>query len=189
MRLLRVLAVLLAMVAVSTAGCSSSSTPAAAGTCLGEIAAASPADTSAGPGPGGVALDCFDGSGSVRLDQLTTPAVVNLWAGWCAPCRQELPEMQKFADAASGKVAVVGVDSADTKTSGSSLIDDKHLTYPMLFDPHSTLGRSISQSVLPVTVFMRPGGAVAYVYHSQTPLDSVKIAALAQQYLGVRVSG
>lgn len=184
MRRIPALAICGLLVAAGLAGCSKPTVN--AGTCLDGLArSTSPASRDAGAR---VRIACFDGSGTVQLAQLGTPAVVNLWAGWCEPCRAELPEVEKFAQAAAGKVAVIGVDSSDTKTSGSSLIADAKLTYPMLFDPSLALGHAVGQNHLPVTLFVRPGGEIAHTYLSTTPLNSRKIAELSERYLGVQVN-
>ena len=41
--------------------------------------------------------------------------MINLWASWCAPCRDELPHYQAFAEKYAGKVDVLGIDFQETR--------------------------------------------------------------------------
>ena len=58
------------------------------------------------------------------------PTVLNLWGSWCAPCREELPVMQQFADAAGGQVRVMGVISKDGRPQAESFAADAGVTFP-----------------------------------------------------------
>ena len=55
-------------------------------------------------------LDGFDGGPDQALDELRGPMVINLWATWCAPCRDELPVLQEFSQAHGDRVEMVGID-------------------------------------------------------------------------------
>ncbi len=131
-----------------------------------------------------VTLDCFEGGGTVRLTDLHRPAIVNLWASWCEPCRAELPAFQAYASAHPGRVTVIGVDTGDTRTAGGALLQDVKVTYPTLFDEQRRLLTGVGRTALPVTLFVDAGGGLRYVYNS-TALDGPAIARLAQTYLGV----
>jgi thiol-disulfide isomerase/thioredoxin len=131
-----------------------------------------------------VTLDCFEGGGTVRLRALHRPAIVNLWASWCEPCRTELPAFQAYAARAGGSVTVIGVDTGDTRTAGGALLRDLKVTYPTLFDDQRRLLVGVGRSALPVTLFVDGGGGLRYLYNS-APLDEPTIARLAQTYLGV----
>jgi thiol-disulfide isomerase/thioredoxin len=173
--------------------CASSGAPTQkSGTCLApvEVGGTSPsaqAGAAASFAPG-LALDCLDGSGPVRLRSNGAAMVVNLWATYCTQCKEELPALQAFANASTGKVAVVGVDTRDSASFGSSYVADHKLTYPMLSDPDAKLSAAIGRSSLPLTLFVRPDGSLAYVYLSPQPLTTQKLAELVNQHLGVRVS-
>ncbi|HZD98714.1 MAG TPA: TlpA disulfide reductase family protein, partial [Micromonosporaceae bacterium] len=130
---------------------------------------------------------CLDGSGDVRLDTLSRPAVINMWASWCEPCRAELPAVEAFAKAAGPAVEVIGVDTADERSAAQSTISDFTLTYPMVSDPGQHILHSIGAQGLPATLFVAPGGDIRYVYNSGTALDTAHLDALAATYLGVTV--
>lgn len=125
----------------------------------------------------------------MRLDTLERPAVINMWASWCQPCRAELPAVEAFAMAAGPAVDVIGVDTADERSPAQSTISDLSLTYPMVFDPDQRILHSIGAQGLPATLFVAPGGDIRYVYNSGTALDRTQLNALVAKYLGVTVSG
>jgi thiol-disulfide isomerase/thioredoxin len=186
--------ILAALLLLAVTGCSPStvdSPPHSRGVCLPPSSATASADASPGRVPDAspnrvpdVELECFEGGGTVRLTELHRPAIVNLWASWCAPCRTELPAFQAYATRAGDRVAVIGVDTGDTRDAGGALLSDLRVTYPTLFDDQQRLLRSIGRVALPVTLFIDAGGGVRYLYNS-TPLDEAAIARLASTYLGV----
>ncbi len=196
-------ATFLAALVAATACASSHSGPASTerpGTCL--RAAATSSSTGAAPPTvtgsaraGGASvgrvpaqsLGCLDGSGDVRLDTLSRPAVINMWASWCEPCRAELPAVEAFAKAAGPAIEVIGVDTADERSAAQATISDFTLTYPMVSDPGQHILHSIGAQGLPATLFVAPGGDIRYVYNSGTALDTAHLDTLAATYLGVTV--
>ncbi len=177
--------------ASATGGSSATGVPSPPG--AGQVPPSPDPTSSGGAASGGagqrlpdLALDCLNGSGPVRLDRAGRPTVINLWASWCAPCRRELPALQRFSAATGGQVTVVGVDTRDTRTAGESLVHDLGLTYPMLADPQAALSRAVVRSTLPITIFVDGSGVIRHV-HDTAPLDDGSVAGLANQYLGVVV--
>jgi thiol-disulfide isomerase/thioredoxin len=151
--------------------------------------ASGPAPSTAAPGGKSVAdlnLPCFVGGTSVALRGLGQPAVINLWASWCGPCRAELPEFQRLADRANGKVAVLGVVTADNRSAAASLAADLDITFPTLFDASSQLKHSVAP-VLPVTLFVDANGVVRHMDLSGA-LALSTLEDLVHQHLGVVLS-
>ncbi len=170
-------------------GCASSTVdsapPAAGNSCL------PPAPSAPVVMPSGAAtrlpdltLDCFSGGGKVRLTALHRPAILNLWASWCGPCRAELPAFQSYATRAGDRVLVLGVDTGDTHDAGAGLLQDTGVTFPTVFDAHSALLSGVGRNALPVTLFVDAGGGIRYRYNDKA-LDEPAIAALARTHLGV----
>jgi len=129
-------------------------------------------------------LDCFSGGGTVRLTELHRPAIVNLWASWCGPCRTELPAFQRFANAVGDRVLVLGVDTDDTRDAGAGLLHDAKVSFPNLSDPKRRLMSAVGRGALPVTLFVDADGGVRYVYND-VALDDAGLAGLARTHLGV----
>jgi cytochrome c biogenesis protein CcmG, thiol:disulfide interchange protein DsbE len=133
-----------------------------------------------------VTLACL-GDGELDLARAPgIPTVVNLWASWCTPCREELPVLQEFADAAAGEVQVVGVISKDGVPQSEAFASDAGVTFPGAFDGEGRLMAELGLPGLPATYFLDAGGAVV---HTETgPVDSLdELEGLVAEHLGVRL--
>lgn len=58
------------------------------------------------------------------------PVLVNLWATWCGPCREEMPRLQAAYERFGDRVAFVGVDTQDDPQAAGEFLDEVGLTWP-----------------------------------------------------------
>ena len=132
-----------------------------------------------------MSLPCVSGGEPVALERLAGPAVVNLWASWCGPCRDELPVLQRYADRAGGRVHVVGVVTEDSRTNALWFAHDAGVSFPSLQDEDGRLrARTVPVTGgLPATLFVDADGYVRHLHNR--PLDEESLADLAAQHLGV----
>ena len=145
-----------------------------------------PASTSAGALPD-LDLPCLDGGPGLALRRLTgTPTVVNLWASWCGPCKDELPAFARLDQDAGTRVRVLGVASRDVSEESARLAGALALPFPSLEDRSGDLGRLLRRNGLPVTVFVRADGSVAEAYLGR-PLTDATLRAKVRTLLGVDV--
>jgi thiol-disulfide isomerase/thioredoxin len=131
-----------------------------------------------------VSLDCFTGDGQVRLADLRGPAVINIWASYCGPCREELPIMQRLADTAAGRLTVLGVDTGDTRAAAASFGADHGVKMPTLFDPDRKLVTALGVVSLPSTVFVDAAGKM-HLY--RYPMDAAALTEQVREHTGVEV--
>jgi cytochrome c biogenesis protein CcmG/thiol:disulfide interchange protein DsbE len=131
-------------------------------------------------------FECL-GGGELDLGRAPgTPTVVNLWASWCTPCREELPLMQRFAEDAAGQVLVVGVISKDGVPQADSFAADAGVRFPGAFDGEGRLMAELGINALPYTYLLHADGAVAHVQRG--PVESVEeLEALVAEHLGVQL--
>jgi thiol-disulfide isomerase/thioredoxin len=131
----------------------------------------------------------FDCLGGGRLDLAHAPGVptvVNLWASWCGPCREELPLMEQLASAAGNRVRVLGVISKDGRPQANSFAADAGVTFPGAFDGEGRLMAGMGIRGLPYTYFLDAHGAVTYTQVGPvTSLDQLRF--LVAEHLGVQL--
>ena len=83
-------------------------------------------------------LDRLSGQGRTALaDYRGKVVVLNVWASWCDPCREESPLLQRWHERMSrdGGGTVLGIDALDASSDARAFIREYGLTYPMLRDP------------------------------------------------------
>ena len=132
-------------------------------------------------------LPCLGGGPAVSLRRLTgTPTVVNLWASWCPPCREELPALSRLQADAAGKVRVVGIASLDTTANSAAYAEGGALPFPSLEDRTGDLGKALRRRGLPVTLFLAADGTLAHTYQGP-PLTDATLRTLVRDELGVDV--
>jgi thiol-disulfide isomerase/thioredoxin len=189
----RVTGVAVLLLTAALSGCTadeSSASPSSASTSAASTLAACPeqADTAAHGAEllPALSFDC-PGGGALDLGRAPgEPTVLNLWGSWCTPCRQELPVLQQFADAAAGQVRVMGVISKDGRPQAESFAADAGVTFPSAFDGDGALMTDLGLNGLPYTYFLDADGAVVYTQVGPvTSLDELR--ELAAEHLGVQL--
>ncbi len=89
--------------------------------------------------------------------------LVNFWATWCEPCRQEMPSIQRLRERLAGKpftVFAVNVDEPDARV--RQFMAQTQFELPVLLDPGKTVTRAWSVRVLPTSFLVGPDGRARY---------------------------
>lgn len=133
-------------------------------------------------------LPCLGGGRAVRLSALRGPLVVNLWASWCGPCRDELPHYQQFVERAAGRVDVLGIDYQDTNPPKAlQLLAETGATYPSLADPNGDLYEPLG-GVRGLPLLLLVDGQGQVVFRQYLVLESSEqLRGLVEEHLGVRL--
>ncbi len=131
--------------------------------------------------PGSVAPDfalaARDG-GKVRLADLKGQVVmINFWATWCGPCRQEMPLLAQLNTKYEPLgFTLLGVNVEPDSTAAVTWLKGMPVTFPILFDTDSAVAGSFGVEGMPSTVFVDRKGQVRYIHRGYKPGDEAKYA-------------
>jgi thiol-disulfide isomerase/thioredoxin len=120
-------------------------------------------------------VELIDG-GSFRLaDHLSEdgrPLIVNLWASWCVPCREEIPALSDFAEA-HPETAIIGVAVEDTIDDASAFGEEIDPAYPLAFG-NAGFDEAYPKVGLPVTYFLDGSGVVTTVHNGILTSETIE---------------
>jgi thiol-disulfide isomerase/thioredoxin len=110
------------------------------------------------------------------------PVVINKWASWCVPCKEEFGAFQRASAEYGRRVAFIGLDSADTSRADAlSFLRFFPVSYPSYYDQSGQLGERITDSSFtPVTVFIARDGRL-FIHQGEYP-GLAKLASDVKRY-------
>lgn len=99
-------------------------------------------------------------SGNVRLsEQRGNIVMVNFWASWCGPCREELPKMEElYQEYQDMGFEILAVNVDDQEQKAEVLLDDIAVSFPVLYDTKGEVSELYNVSAMPTTVFIDRDG-------------------------------
>jgi cytochrome c biogenesis protein CcmG/thiol:disulfide interchange protein DsbE len=127
-------------------------------------------------------LGRLDRPGSLQLSALRGKVVVlNFWASWCHPCRQEAPALEAASRQFRDRAVVVGVDVRDESGAARSFLRKYGLSYPAVHDNRDVTWPKYGLTGLPETFFLDRRGRV--VQHVISRVSAADIRAGIQDAL------
>lgn len=115
-----------------------------------------------------------------------TPVVVNVWASWCGPCREEAPLLAAANETYGDRVRFIGVDILDERGSARDFMREYGWTYPSVFDPSGAIRDGLGLLGQPVTLFYDASGELVDTWTG--PLTEERLDANLHGILKTEVS-
>jgi cytochrome c biogenesis protein CcmG, thiol:disulfide interchange protein DsbE len=100
------------------------------------------------------------------------PVVVNVWASWCGPCREEFPVLQKLSARYGKRVAFLGLNSEDSDDAAATFLREEPVPYPSYTDPDKDIFDSLDAVGLPDTAFYDESGKLVHLKQGPYSDDS-----------------
>ncbi len=98
-------------------------------------------------------------------DQRGRVVMVNFWATWCGPCRQEMPQLNRlFEKYRSSGFVLLGVNVDDDTSTAREVASKLGVTFPVLLDTDKTVSKLYELSTMPSTVIIDRDGKVRYMH-------------------------
>lgn len=110
-------------------------------------------------------LTTLDGEPASLSDYLGSVVLVNLWATWCPPCREEMPTLQAFYDKyRSDGFVLIAIDQGETSQQVIPFVNEFNLTFPVWLDTGSEAGRVFKTMNLPSSYVIDRNGQVRLMW-------------------------
>ncbi len=134
-------------------------------------------------------LTTFDGQHLSTSSLRGKAVVLNFWASWCIPCRDEAAALQKVWEKyGSQGVVVVGVDYVDTEPQAKKFIADFKQTYPNGPDIGTRISQDYRITGVPETFFIKPDGQLLAGTDAKGLLYGHIIGPVTEDQLNARIS-
>jgi len=132
------------------------------------------------------AVEDVDGNTVMLSDMRGKPVVLNFWACWCPPCREEMPEFDDVYKEVGDEVHFMMVYLADgaraTRESGEAFIEENGYTFPVYYDISQEAGATYAIRSIPTTFFIDAEGYL--VTYFQGALNEVTLRRGIEHILG-----
>jgi peroxiredoxin len=96
--------------------------------------------------------------------------MINFWATWCGPCRQEMPLLDDlYSRYQRVGFSLLGVNIDDDSGKAMKMVQELGVSFPVLFDERKEVSRQYAVEAMPVTVLVDRTGTVRHVHHGYKP--------------------
>jgi peroxiredoxin len=110
---------------------------------------------------------------TVKLSELKGKKVMlNFWATWCAPCKKEMPDMQKLHEEASEDLVILAVN-IDPQLDVQGFIDENGITFPILLDEEDKVNQQYQVVSIPTSFFIDSNGVIQEKFIGAMPHDAM----------------
>jgi peroxiredoxin len=108
---------------------------------------------------------------NLRLSEYRGDVVmVNFWATWCGPCRQEMPLLDElYSRYERVGFSLLGVNIDDDSRKAMRMVSELGVSFPVLFDASKEVSKLYEVDAMPVTVLIDREGTIRYVHHGYKP--------------------
>lgn len=86
------------------------------------------------------------------------PVVINFWATWCTPCKEEMPLLEEFYNRYPNQMVIIGINSGEDKATVDQFLGSQKITFPILLDLDGNVSDEYFVKNFPMTFFIDKDG-------------------------------
>ena len=109
-------------------------------------------------------LENTEGSEIALADHRGQVVLINFWATWCPPCRQEMPGIQAMYEAHQGDLAVLAIDNDEPLSLVLDFQKEFGLTFDILIDPAARVQNQYMIRSYPTSLFVDQNGIIRFIH-------------------------
>ncbi|GBG56397.1 thioredoxin-like protein YneN [Sporomusaceae bacterium FL31] len=106
-------------------------------------------------------LNTLDGQAKT-IGKQPTVTVINFWATWCPPCREEMPELNQFYQGYKQAIAFYAINIQESPAKVNDYIHTNQLVFPVLLDRDGGIAKIFQINAIPTTVVIDKHGIIQY---------------------------
>ena len=120
-------------------------------------------------------LQSREGTQVALADLRGQVVMINFWASWCGPCRQEFPALdQIYAKYKPMGFTLVAINVESEKSDAEKFLGATPVNFPILFDPGNVVSGKYGVSAMPTTILVDRQGRVRWQHRAYKPGDEAK---------------
>lgn len=101
------------------------------------------------------------------------PLIINVWASWCGPCRQEMQSLQRLAyRPGATRYAVIGISTDDDPEAARAYLKKARITFSQFIDSQLKMENMLGADKIPLTLLVDAKGRVVDKYYGAEQWDS-----------------
>jgi len=116
------------------------------------------------------------------------PLIINVWASWCGPCRQEMGSLERLSRRFGGKqFNIIGISTDDERSAAQHMVIESKLSFNNYIDNNLILENMLGANTIPLTILVDAKGVVVKKIRGSQVWDSPESLKLISETLHVRL--
>lgn len=116
------------------------------------------------------------------------PLIINVWASWCGPCRQEMGSLERLSRRYGGRqFNVVGISTDDYRNDATAFLHQSHTTFTNFIDRNLAMENMLGADHIPLTLLVDARGRILDKFYGAQQWDSVEALAIIAKIFNLKL--
>ena len=115
------------------------------------------------------------------------PLIINVWASWCGPCRDEMTSLERVSRGSGGKFVVIGISTDDYADRAKAYLKKANTSFRHFIDDHLFLENMLGADRIPVTLLVDAKGRIIQKFYGAKEWDGAEAQVVIETAFGIRM--